>query len=397
MKIILKSLKRKILLLIMIMLSIEAADAQKFNADYKPLPSKLLTGAEPVIICILENTSSTEKLYDGLTQDPGVKNKFTIYSTEVLNEYKSILGIEEFNPDDKSFLNAVGDALGVQYLLNWKALPDNSGGYLLTVYSVKKSGKIYEKQFYPSGNSGAVADVGKLLAENLEPVYTAAMGELEIASNINDASHKLYSGGDLVKEWTGNAKQTLEAGNYKLISEASGYKPDEREINIAGEKLTSIRIDLEEDANLLPAISSLDSRLSGLKLERELDKIKISFDLKADKADEYDIEIGLLDKMTKNVIDLNRLSGDYQNVKPGNNKTIIWDAETELGKNFQMKNYEMKISIGKSGGIAWYYFAGGGAALAGGLAAILLGGGGDNGGEPAPQQPQKIGLPPVRP
>jgi hypothetical protein len=231
----------------------------------------------------------------------------------------------------------------------------------------------------------------------MEPVYTAAAGELEIASNVNDAVHRLYSGGDLIKEWTGGSKQTLEAGSYKLISEASGYKSDEREINISGEKLTTIRIELQEDANLLPGINSLDSRLSGLKLQREQDKIKISFDLKADKSDEYNIEVGLLDKLTKNVLELNQLTGDFENVKPGSNKSIVWDPGKELGKNAQMKNYELKISVEKGGGLAWYYFAGGGAALAGGLAAVLLGGGGDDDGGPSTQQPQKIGPPPVRP
>ncbi len=371
--------------------------AQNFKADYKPLPSKLLTGTEPIIICILENTSSGEKLYDGLIEESNIKNKFTIYSTDVLNDYKTILGIDEFNPEDKNFLNALSDALGVQYLLNWKSLPDNSSGYQLSIYSIKNADKIYEKPFYLSQNSTLARDVQKLLTENLEPVYTASIGELEIVSNPDEASYKLYSGGDLVKEWTGNKKQTIESGKYKLVSEASGYKTDEREINITGEQVTSIQIDLEIDVNLLPNISSLDSRLSGLKLQREQDKLKISYDLRADKSEEYNIEISLIDKITKNILDVEQLTGDIEKIKPGNNKSVIWDYSKELGKNAQLKNYELKISLEKSGGLAWYYYAGGGAVVAGGLAAILLGGGGDDGGGTTTPQPQKIGTPPVRP
>ncbi len=372
--------------------------AQNFKADYKPLPSKLLTGTEPIIICILENTSSGEKLYDGLIEESNIKNKFTIYSTDVLNDYKTILGIDEFNPEDKNFLNALSDALGVQYLLNWKSLPDNSSGYQLSIYSIKNADKIYEKPFYLSQNSTLARDVQKLLTENLEPVYTASIGELEIVSNPDEASYKLYSGGDLVKEWTGNKKQTIESGKYKLVSEASGYKTDEREINVTGEQVTSIQIDLEIDVNLLPNISSLDSRLSGLKLQREQDKLKISYDLRADKSEEYNIEISLIDKITKNILDVVQLTGDIEKIKPGNNKSVMWDYSKELGKNAQLKNYELKISLEKSGGLAWYYYAGGGAVVAGGLAAILLGGGGgdDGNNNPAPQ-PQKIGTPPVRP
>jgi hypothetical protein len=358
----------------------------------------LLTGPEPIIICILENASSPEKLYDGLIEDSNIKNKFTIYSTDVLNDYKSILGIDEFNPEDKNFLDALGNALGIQYLLNWKSLPDVSSSYQLAIYSVKSSDKIYEKQFYMSQNSTLARDVEKLIAENLEPVYTASIGELEIVSNPNEISYKLYSGGDIVKEWTGNKKQTVEAGKYKLVSEASGYKTDEREINVAGEQLTSLQIDLEIDANLLPNINSLDSRISNLKLEREQDKLKISYDLRADKAEEYNIEIGLIDKITKNILDIEQLTGDIEKIKPGNNKSVIWDYSKELGKNAQLKNYELKISLEKSGGLAWYYYAGGGAAVAGGLAAILLGGGGDEGGNTTPPpQSEKIGTPPVRP
>jgi len=371
--------------------------AQNFKADYKPLPSKLLTGTEPIIICILENTSSGEKLYDGLIEESNIKNKFTIYSTDVLNDYKAILGIDEFNPEDKNFLNALSDALGVQYLLNWKSLPDNSSGYQLSIYSIKNADKIYEKPFYLSQNSTLARDVQKLLTENLEPVYTASIGELEIVSNPDEASYKLYSGGDLVKEWTGNKKQTIESGKYKLVSEASGYKTDEREINITGEQVTSIQIDLEIDVNLLPNISSLDSRLSGLKLQREQDKLKISYDLRADKSEEYNIEISLIDKITKNILEVVQLTGDIEKIKPGNNKSVMWDYSKELGKNAQLKNYELKISLEKSGGLAWYYYAGGGAVVAGGLAAILLGGGGDDGGGTTTPQPQKIGTPPVRP
>lgn len=371
--------------------------AQNFKVDYKPLPSKLLTGNEPVIICILENTSSSEKLYDGLVQSSEIKNKFTIYSTDVLNDYKSILGIEEFNPDDKNFLNALKDALGVQYLLNWKSFEDADSGYQLAVYSVKSSDKIYDKQFFPSQNSTVFLDVQKLLAENMEPVYTVALAEVEISSNSNETKYKLYRGQDLVKEWTGNKKQNIEAGKYKLISESFGYKADEREINIPGGRPTSIQIDLEEDLNLLPNIYSLDSRLTNIKLEREPDKIKISYDLGADKSEVYNIELGLIDKITKDVIDLKEISGDIEKVKPGANKSISWGFTKELGKNAELKNYELKISVEKSGGLAWYYYAGGGAVVAGGLAAILLGGGGDDNGSGGTPGPQKIGTPPVRP
>jgi len=371
--------------------------AQNFKVDYKLLPSKLLTGNEPIIICILENTSSAEKLYDGLVQNPEIKNKFTVYSTDVLNDYKSILGIEEFNPDDKNFLNALKDALGVQYLLSWKSFADVDSGYQLAVYSVKSSDKIYDKQFFPSQNSTVFLDVQKLLDENMEPVYTVALGEVEISSNSNETKYKLYSGQDLVKEWTGNKKQNIEAGKYKLISESFGYKADEREINIPGGRTTSIQIDLEEDLNLLPNIYSLDSRLTNIKLEREPDKIKISYDLGADKSEVYNIELGLIDKITKNVIDLKEITGDIEKVKPGANKSISWEFAKELGKNAQLKNYELKISVEQSGGLAWYIYAGGGAVLAGGLAAILLGGGGEDNGNGDTPGPQKIGTPPVRP
>ncbi|HVO74254.1 MAG TPA: hypothetical protein VMT35_09555, partial [Ignavibacteriaceae bacterium] len=157
------------------------ARAQNFKVDYKPLSSKLLAGDEPVIICILEDISSAEKLYDGLVQNPNIKNKFTIYSTDVLNEYKSILGIKELNPEDKNFLNALKDALGIQYLLSWKSLADNNNGYQLAIYSVKNSKKIYDKQFFPSQNSSPAEDVQKLLSENMEPIYSTAAGELEIS------------------------------------------------------------------------------------------------------------------------------------------------------------------------------------------------------------------------
>ncbi|MGE5804640.1 MAG: hypothetical protein ACM34M_02535, partial [Ignavibacteria bacterium] len=91
------------------------------------------------------------------------------------------------------------------------------------------------------------------------------------------------------------------------------------------------------------------------------------------------------------------ISGDIEKLKPGANKSISSGFTKELGKNAELKNYELKISVEKSGGLAWYYYAGGGAVVAAGLAAILLGGGGDDNGSGGTPGPQKIGTPPVRP
>ncbi|HVO74276.1 MAG TPA: hypothetical protein VMT35_09665, partial [Ignavibacteriaceae bacterium] len=217
-----------------------------------------------------------------------------------------------------------------------------------------------------------------------------------ISSNSNETDYKLYSGGNLVKEWTGNKKQSIEAGKYRLLSEAFGYKTDEREINIPGGQTTALQINLEEDINLLPNIYSLDSRITNIKLEREPDKIKITYDLSADKNEVYNIDLGLIDKTTKNVVDLKNISGDIDKVQPGNNKSILWGFADELGKKAELKNYELKISLQTGGGLAWYYYAGGGALVAGGLAAVLIGGGkGKDNNTPPP--PIKIGEPPVRP
>jgi hypothetical protein len=339
----------KIYFLILILFQIlPITKAQNYRVDYKTLTSKLLTDKEPVIISILEDTESGKKLYDGIIEDPAIKNKFIIYSTDVLKENKSILGISEFKLTEKKFLNALNKTLGIIYVMEWKFFPDDSS-FQLTIFSTKKYNKLYSNTFYNSINSNPVLDVKNLLIENVEPIYTFAFGELEAGSKLEEVKFKLYKDITLFKEWAGKQKQKIEAGKYKLIFEAEAYIKDEREIDILGGQLTVIEINLEPDKTFLPNIYSEDSRIINIKSNYDRGQLKIFYDLVEENEEEYDIELSVMDKLTKQIIEIEEISGDIEEIKPGKSRVITWQYKKDLEENAQLKNFEIKISAEEIG------------------------------------------------
>jgi len=386
--------KRLILLLLILLGYIFPSNAQIYEVNYKTLSSKLLTGNEPLKICILELIGAKQKLYDGIIQDNVIKNKFLVYPTDVLIENKASLG-NDLDPENKEFLKSLNQILGVEYLFHWVSLSDSGNAYLLTIYSTINYQKVYNKKFYASVNSNPILDVKKLLVENVEPVYNITSGELQVNSKPIDANFMLYKDTVYVKEWTGNEKQKVQAGQYSLISIANGYKKDIREIKVAGNKTTVIDLSMEQDMSILPRISSSNDVISNIHQQLQGNQIKIKYDLQTGTDDKYNIELLLIDKNSQNSRAIKQVSGDLENVAAGTNKTIIWSFRDELGNNTGLQNYEIKISAGKAGGIAWYLYAGGGALLLGGAAALLL----KSSSTTSPTQSvrTKIGAPPPRP
>ncbi len=386
--------KRLILFLLIFIGYFLPSNAQIYEVNYKPLSSRLLTGDEPLKICILELIGAKQKLYDGIIQDNVIKNKFLVYPTDVLIENKASLG-NDLDPENKDFLKSLNQILGVEYLLHWVSLTDSGDTYKLTIYSTINYKKLYDKKFYTSVNSNPVLDVKKLLVENVEPVYSITSGELQVNSKPVNASFKLYKDTVLVKEWTGNEKQKVQAGEYSLISIANGYKKEIKEIKVAGDKTTVIDLSMEQDMSILPSILSSNDLISNLHQQLQGNQIKIKYDLQTGTNDKYNIELLLIDKNSQNSRAIKQVSGDFENVPAGSNKTIIWSFRDELGNNTGLQNYEIKISAGKAGGIAWYMYAGGGALLLGGAAALLL----KSSSTTSPTQTErtKIGAPPPRP
>ncbi len=370
------------------------ANAQIYEVNYKPLSNKLLNGVEPIKICILELIGAKQKLYDALIQDNSIKSRFLVYPTDVLIENKASLG-NDLDPENKDFLKSLNEILGVEYLIHWVSLSDSGDTFQLTIFSTKNFQKLYDKKFYTSVNSNPFLDVKKLLVENVQSEYSLASGELQVNSNPVESSFKLFKDTSLVKEWTGNTKQKVQAGLYSLVSTADGYKKDVRKIKITGIKTTVIDVSLEQDVSRLPSIYSASDIISNIRSQLTGDQIKILYNLETGTEDKYNIELSLIDKNSQNTRNLKLVTGDLENVRPGINRTITWSFKDELGNVSGLQNYEIKMSAGKAGGIAWYMYAGGGALLVGGAAALLLKGSSTT--TPNQTSRTKIGAPPPRP
>ncbi len=386
--------KRFVFSLIMISAYIFPINAQIYEVNYKPLTSKIFQGAEPVKICILELIGAKQKLYEGLIQDNIIKNKFLVYPTDVLIENKASLG-NDLDPENIDFLKSLNEILGVEYLLHWTSLSDSGDSFNLTIYSTKNYQKLFDNKFYSSVNSNPVLDVKKLLTDNVEPVYSLSSGELQVNSKPVNAGFKLFKGSDLIKEWQGNEKQKIQAGEYSLVSNADGYKKDIKNIKINGGKTTLVDVKLEPDLSLLPVVSSTDNFISNIRTQLQGNQIKIIYNLTSGNDDSYDIHLSLVNKKSGIIQSLKKINGDLTDVKSGTNRSILWPYKDELVDFSDLKNYEIKMSVGKQGGISWYVYAGGGALLLGGAAALLLKGSSTT--TPAQTTGTKIGAPPPRP
>lgn len=365
--------------------------AQIYKADYKNLSSRIFYGKTPTI-CILETDTSHLRLYDGLAKFEDFKKKFTCFPTKILKEYKDELKTDEFNPENKKFLNSLYRVLKIEYLLTWDPIPDSGGFFHLSIYSTRNYKKLYENEIMQTANSSPVLDVKKLLVDNSDPFYFIASGELVVNAIPENTHFSLFKGDQPVKEWTGKGKIEIEEGNYKLISEADDYLKDDREIEIQREQESVINIQLPRDLSLLPKIISGDNTKNiNLKLEGE--QLKISYDLKGETEDKYEINLFLIKKSSQINYKISAVTGDIgEDIFPGDNKNIVWNFLKDVGRYSNLINYDLQLSAEKKGGLAWYYYVGG-AVVVGGATALLL----SKKNSAAENSKTKIGEPPSRP
>lgn len=382
-----------ILLLLVLFLTLKV-QAQSYRVDYKNLPQELFPGNTPTI-CILEDNSSPEKLFDKLSDFGDIKRKFNCYSTANLIENKELLKVSNFNAEDQNFLNALNEQLAIEYAIVWKQLSDTTGIYELSVFSTTNHNKLYSTKFMNTVNSNAFLDANKLLIQNLEPVYIPIVSELQVLAKPEGAHFMLYKGDELVKEWTGSEKQKIEPGKYRLVSQADNYMKDERDIELTAEKPISLPVDLALDLSLFPKVISGDNRVTNIKVKPEKDAMKITYDLAGEKGDEYNIKMVLRDSLTNSTSELKQISGDTKDLKPKPNNSITWLYKNELARDSSFRNVNVQMELDEKGGTPWYYYVGGAAAV--GVGAAVLLGGKKGGGDGSSGSRTAIQPPPVRP
>lgn len=370
-------------------------NAQAFKVDYKTLPEELFPGGTSTI-CILEDELSPEKLFDKLSDYGDIKRKFNSYSTANLIENKDLLKIDKFNPDDAKFLDALNEQLSIEYVVSWKQVPDSNGVYELSVYSTANHKRLHTSRFRNSVNSNPFLDANKLLIQNVEPVYSPILGELEVTGGPEDIHYSLFQGDKLIKEWTGNGKQKFAPGKYKLVSQAENYVKDERDIELAEDKPVSLQINLNLDLSLFPRVVSGDDRIKNIRIRPDKDALKIIYDLSGDKGDEYDVKLLLNDSLKNITSDVKSITGDLKGVKPKANNVIAWLYKKDMEKGSPPGRYNVLMQLEEKGGIPWYYYAGGAVAVGAGAAVLLMGKKGEN-GAPASGGRTAIQPPPSRP
>jgi len=360
---------------------------QTYKAEYNKLTAPLFD-KDPAVICITEEASS---LFDTLSQYPEFTKKYTCYSTEALSGLKDLLKVDVLDPENIKFIQAVKNKLAAGYILNWKSNRESGAPFILEIFSTATSSRIYTKKFFNSANSNPFNDAKRLLIDSMDVYYRLAYGELLITSEPDSVRFKLLKGDEVVLEWKRGLKQQTAAGTYRLIAEADNYITQEKEIQVYEGVVTSVNIELDPQFSKFIEVVPSDPKISNIKTDIGDEQVKISYDLAGTGKSVFDIEMTMKNKRTGNKRAVKMIHGDLVKVKPGGNKTILWQMLKELG-NSPADEYEIKLSASEAGGVPWYYYAGG-AALLGGVSLILGGGGGDN----PSGSTIKAGTPPGRP
>lgn len=97
-------------------------------------------------------------------------------------------------------------------------------------------------------------------------------------------------------------------------------------------------------------------------------KIDISYDIIADPADKYKVDLSLLRKSdTTFILIPHFLKGDVgNNISPGKNKIITWDISREIKGKLKGRDYYFKVTAIKiESSSSLYYYIGTGIALVG--------------------------------
>jgi len=113
----------------------------------------------------------SERFYSELTNQPGIHNKFIIYSPKVIVEQLGLNGIYELETSNSYLLSRLKSLLGIEFVITGTVKKMPSLHYTIYLISTESNDIVSYYDVQESSNSTMIIDAVKILSESLKPVY----------------------------------------------------------------------------------------------------------------------------------------------------------------------------------------------------------------------------------
>jgi len=161
--------------------------AQEYIVEYKDLdPNPFAEFEQPIGLGIFPFTYNkqysdlTNKFYDELVKQPGIHEKFTIYSYSVLEEQKTAMGINSLDADKSSVLKKLSASLGITLIVVGQLSKADDSELTVKLLKTADSNILYTGVYNMSSNSNYLTDLIKLFSDNKIPEYK----KIEVSANM---------------------------------------------------------------------------------------------------------------------------------------------------------------------------------------------------------------------
>ena len=113
----------------------------------------------------------SQKFYSALISQPGIHNKFIIYSPEVVTAQLGLNGIYELNTSSLFLLSRLKSMLGIEFVIKGTVKKMPSLHFTIYLISTETAEIVSYFDVQESSNSTMIIDAVKIFSESLRPVY----------------------------------------------------------------------------------------------------------------------------------------------------------------------------------------------------------------------------------
>jgi len=220
--------------LISTLFGLERIRAQDVLVEYKNLsPGIFSTEQLPVGIALFPITQNNKvsghsvKLYEELTTQYGIHEKFLIYPYNTIQEQ---LGISNLTPDDLSALANIRQNLDIKFIVFGSIIDLNHDWFILKIANTLDGKIVFEGEFRNSNSSTGIKDAVELLS-NDKMSYYSEIGRIVIYLQPKDAIVQI----DSVK-YSKFDEITLGVGSHNIEITKKGYETIYEQVNIEHSK-----------------------------------------------------------------------------------------------------------------------------------------------------------------
>jgi len=150
---------------------------QLYTAVYKKLDQNIFGKNITISIAIFPFTNKgqyvnfTKDIYDALTSDKEILEKFLIFPYSTIWDQKETFNITNFNIKNISTLNKLKDILGIKFIITGEFSGEKKDKLILRIYKTSDGSLVFNSKYIESINSNILQDVLNLFKENKKTLY----------------------------------------------------------------------------------------------------------------------------------------------------------------------------------------------------------------------------------